>query len=76
MIDGAALIRVQVDNTLFRIHSFHLRRNTTCLDDRLGRDGANGAAAYADDHPLVLVDVSEREFNALLWFFYEAMYNW
>lgn len=68
----------QVEDTLYRLHSFHLQRATTRFDaitKSLG-DHAGVKEGGGDDHPLVLEGVQSLDFAHLLWFFYDSAYKW
>ncbi|KAL1693035.1 hypothetical protein GGG16DRAFT_123562 [Schizophyllum commune] len=69
---------VHVEDTLYRLHSFHLQRATTRFDaitKSLG-DHAGVKEGGSDDHPLVLEGVQSLDFAHLLWFFYDSAYKW
>ncbi|KAL1723242.1 hypothetical protein EV715DRAFT_269869 [Schizophyllum commune] len=76
-VEGGDVV-VQVENTLFRLHGFHLKRATTFFEDffttivwdaqsRLGQD---------DGSPLVIDKFKAKDFEALMWFFYKSAYSW
>ncbi|KAL1733859.1 hypothetical protein EV714DRAFT_269464 [Schizophyllum commune] len=76
-VEGGDVV-VQVENTLFRLHGFHLKRATTSFEDffkatvwdaqsRLGQD---------DGSPLVIDNLTVKDFAALMWFFYRSAYSW
>ncbi|KAI4519307.1 hypothetical protein K525DRAFT_172405, partial [Schizophyllum commune Loenen D] len=72
-------IIMRAENTLFRIHSFHLQRDTTYFDDPIAGLDANPGQGYVgsiDANPLPVDDVNAIDFEHLLWFFYESAYNW
>ncbi|KAL1665496.1 hypothetical protein GGF50DRAFT_52544 [Schizophyllum commune] len=74
--DGNVVVRVE--DTLYRLHSFHLQRATSRFDaitKSLG-DHADVKEGGDDDHPLVLEGVQSLDFEHLLWFFYESAYKW
>lgn len=70
----------QVEDTLYRFHSFHLRRATTYFDTIIESGDADAQAGIkegaSDDHPLVVEGVKALDFEYLLWFFYESAYKW
>ena len=64
---------------MFRIHSFHLQRDTTYFDDSIASLSGNpgqGSVGSIDANPLPVDDVNAIDFEHLLWFFYESAYNW
>ncbi|KAI5834562.1 hypothetical protein K523DRAFT_412296 [Schizophyllum commune Tattone D] len=76
-VEGGDIV-VQVENTLFRLHGFHLKRATTFFEDffkatvwdaqsRLGQD---------DSSPLIIDKLKAKDFEALMWFFYRSAYSW
>ncbi|KAL1675747.1 hypothetical protein EV122DRAFT_267922 [Schizophyllum commune] len=73
-------LAIKVENTLYRIHSFHLQRSTTRLDWLLAawRSTPTRSAEHGepDVKPLLLPDVKCKDFDGLLWFFYESGYSW
>ncbi|KAI5831210.1 hypothetical protein K523DRAFT_350933 [Schizophyllum commune Tattone D] len=77
-IDEGDII-MRAENTLFRIHSFHLQRDTTYFDDPIASLDANpgqGSVGSIDANPLPVDDINAIDFEHLLWFFYESAYNW
>ncbi|KAL1720936.1 hypothetical protein EV715DRAFT_288858 [Schizophyllum commune] len=77
-IDEGDII-MRAENTLFRIHSFHLQRDTTYFDETIASLDANpgqGFVGSIDTNPLPVDDVNAIDFEHLLWFFYESAYNW
>ncbi|KAL1726846.1 hypothetical protein EV714DRAFT_286902 [Schizophyllum commune] len=73
--DGDVVVRVE--HTLYRLHSFHLRRSTTYFNGMLATDDSDATKdSGSDEHPLVLEGVESLDFENLLWFFYESAYKW
>lgn len=68
----------RVENSLFRFHSFHLRRATSSFDDTLDKIIADPSLPGSgnDETPLTLDGIDAKDFAALLWFFYESAYKW
>ena len=67
-------MRYQVENTLFRFHFYHLYRATSFFDIYIATlESPEGC--FSDDNPLLLDKVEARDFQHLLWFFYESAYN-
>ena len=68
-------MRYQVENTLFRFHFYHLHRATSFFDNYIATlESPEGSSTDAD--PLLFYEVEARDFQHLLWFFYESAYNW
>ncbi|KAL1699397.1 hypothetical protein EV121DRAFT_216323 [Schizophyllum commune] len=67
--------RQALKNTLFRIHFYHLYRATSFFDKYIATlESPEGGYSEAD--PLLLDKVKARDFEHLLWFFYESAYKW
>lgn len=72
-------LAIKVENALFQIHSFHLQRSTTYFDEALTTHrklGANEPQGSCERALLHLHDVRAKDFESLLWFFYESGYTW
>ena len=66
-----------MQDTLFRLHGYHLKRATTYFDDVLALAATNPFAPGATDgNPYILPGVEAMDFQALVWFFYESPYTW
>ncbi|KAI4519860.1 hypothetical protein K525DRAFT_150942, partial [Schizophyllum commune Loenen D] len=66
------LNEIAVENTLFRIHFYHLYRATSFFDKYI----ESPEGGYSDANPLLLDKGKARDFEHLLWFFYESAYKW
>ncbi|KAI5897542.1 uncharacterized protein SCHCODRAFT_02486793 [Schizophyllum commune H4-8] len=63
------------ENILFRFHFYHLYRATSFFDKYIATlESPEGG--YSDAKPLLLDKVKARDFEHLLWFFYESAYKW
>ena len=60
---------LQVANTIYRIHKYHLLRSSAVFDEVFLEIGT-------DDKPFVFRHLSSTAFDALLWFYYESAYTW
>ena len=61
-----------MEDTLFRIHRFFLRRDSEYFRDKIPHPPSPGdlAEGTSDDKPLVLQDTLMVDFERLLWVFY------
>ncbi|KAF7795711.1 hypothetical protein EIP86_006876 [Pleurotus ostreatoroseus] len=67
----------QVEHTLFQAHRYHFSRESGVFREMfcLPSGGDVEVDGCSDEKPLVLLDVTVQEFEALLRFFYEGMHN-
>ncbi|TRM69665.1 hypothetical protein BD626DRAFT_563403 [Schizophyllum amplum] len=66
----------KVENSVVRIHSYHLKRASSVFVDMLQiPNGGISAEGRSADHPISL-DVKKQDFDSLLWFFYDSPYQW
>ncbi|KAL1723240.1 hypothetical protein EV715DRAFT_191304 [Schizophyllum commune] len=66
---------VRVEDTLFRLHRYHIKRATQ--SDLLGSiDVSDMGIGRDDDAACILTDVQPEEFESLMWFFYDSGYLW
>ncbi|KAL1700238.1 hypothetical protein EV121DRAFT_273211 [Schizophyllum commune] len=66
---------VRVGDCLFRIHSFHLMRSMAPID-KFTEFMDLGGDSTSDDHPIALADLDAKDFEGLMWFFYDSLYIW
>lgn len=67
---------IRADGTLFRLHSYHLKRATSSFDEVLLHDGSSNGPGRSDENPFVMDDdVRSEDIDALVWFFYESAYK-
>lgn len=67
---------IRADRTLFRLHSYHLKRATSSFDEVLLHDGSSNGPGRSDENPFVMDDdVRSEDMDALVWFFYESAYK-
>ena len=63
---------MQAGDRLFRMHSFHLMRAMPTFSEIL----SPGSDSTSDDHPIALDDLDAKDFEGLMWFFYDSLYTW
>ena len=64
-----------MEDTLFRLHRYHIKRATQ--SNLLGSiDVSDMGIGRDDDAPCILTDVQPEEFESLMWFFYDSGYLW
>jgi hypothetical protein len=64
--------RLQVEDTLFRVHRFFFTRESAFFRSKLPHPPPPGefTKGSSDVHPLVLEDILEVDFQRFLWVFY------
>ncbi|KAL1746934.1 hypothetical protein HDZ31DRAFT_33020 [Schizophyllum fasciatum] len=69
---------VQAGETIYRLHSFHLRRATSFFDDFFASTvwDTQSQVGASDGSPLIIEDVRSNDFDGLMWFFYKSLYGW
>lgn len=62
----------QVENTLFRVHRFFLKRDSAYFRNKLPHPPSPGdvTKGSSDNNPLDLEDTLKVDFERLLWVFY------
>jgi len=75
-IEGADLI-IRVENTLFRVHRFFLKRDSAYFRIKLPHPPSPGdvTKGSSDNNPLDLEDALTVDFERLLWVFYNPKYS-
>ncbi|KAL1660247.1 hypothetical protein GGF50DRAFT_119111 [Schizophyllum commune] len=69
-IDDGGLKTFQVENTLFRVHTYFLVENSAVLRSMLAIGLADTAEGSSDAHPIVLREVKAADFSLMLNMFY------
>jgi len=66
-----------VEDTLFRIHRYFLRRESTHFRNKIPHPSPPGDSleGSSDNHPLILEDASKVDFERFLWVFYNPKYS-
>lgn len=72
IVPFAQMANPQVENTLFRVHRFFLKRDSAYFRNKLPHPPSPGdvTKGSSDNNPLDLEDTLKVDFERLLWVFY------